>query len=107
MKKYLFKRHQNYDERKQFLESFCDQVCGKISTSDGVEFYTINELADDRTVRLLIKRGDICYKFINTKSRKVGFYDDWGKLISSRKITFSERQMTIFQIAREELGIRL
>jgi hypothetical protein len=44
---------------------------------------------------------EICYKFVDTEERMVGYYNSDGDLIESRPATVDELQPTIFSIARK------
>lgn len=42
-----------------------------------------------------------CYKFIDQQERLVGFYNQFGDLVSVRQIKPEERQSTIFQVLKD------
>lgn len=61
--------------------------------------------AKKRTLEELKKKAELveedCYKFIDTETREVGYYNQNGDLIESRPAYSEELQTTMFQVIRK------
>lgn len=109
-------------EEKGYMKQFTPEQILEMKESLSETDININDLEDEKkevtkeikekldplkgTRKTLLKNikqkaeftKELCYKFVDTNDKTVGYYNSKGDLIESRPATADELQLTIFQV---------